>query len=66
MSQYTYLLQWKYCPHLEDVNEAILTRDEKWIGLTSAEQIVSITKVGCMFCVVWKVREWLGGADGSV
>jgi hypothetical protein len=63
MNQYTYLLQWKHCPHLEDVNEAILTRDEKWIGLTSAEQIVSITwveRLDC-YCVVWKVREWLGG-----
>lgn len=65
VNQYTYLLQWNYCRNLEDINEAILERHTDWNGLTSAEQIVSITwveRLDC-YCVVWKVREWLGGHD---
>lgn len=37
------LVNWQYCKNLNDINEAIETKDENWKGLTSADGIISIT-----------------------
>ena len=37
------LLNWQYCNDLNDINEAIKTKDKDWEGLTSADDIISIT-----------------------
>ena len=34
---------WQYCKDLNDINKAILMKDDNWEDLLSAEQIVSIT-----------------------
>ena len=37
------LVNWQYCNNLNDINDAIITKDEDWEGLTSADDIISIT-----------------------
>ena len=64
MSQYTYLIIWQYCKDPNDINNAILERDENWEGLTSAEQIISIIRAdGGGYMVFWRVRKWLDGRE---
>ena len=36
-------IMWQYAKDLNDINYAIMTEDENWEGLYSAEQIISIT-----------------------
>ena len=36
-------IMWQYVKDLNDINSAIMTEDENWEGLYSAEQIISIT-----------------------
>lgn len=36
-------IMWQYAKDLNDINNAIMTDDENWEGLHSAEQIISIT-----------------------
>ena len=48
-------IMWQYCKDLNDINNAILTDDEDWDGLRSAEQIINITydtNHGC-YVVFW-------------
>lgn len=37
------LIMWQYTYDPNDINDAIKTEDEDWEGLTSADQIISIT-----------------------
>lgn len=37
------LINWNWCNDPNDINEAIKSRDENWEGLTSTEQIISIS-----------------------
>lgn len=36
-------INWNWCNDPNVINEAIKSRDENWEGLTSAEQIISIS-----------------------
>lgn len=48
-------INWQYVRDLNDINTAIMTEDEDWEGLKSAEQIISITydtNHGC-YVVFW-------------
>ncbi len=48
-----------YVKDLNDINNAILTEDEDWDGLKSAEQIISITydtNHGC-YVVIWRYED---------
>lgn len=48
-------IMWQYVKDLNDINNAILTEDESWEDLKSAEQIISITydtNHGC-YVVIW-------------
>lgn len=50
------LINWQYFKDPNDVNKAILEKDENWECLESAEQIISITydtNHGC-YVVFWK------------
>lgn len=50
------LIGWQYCVDLNRINDAIMSEDESWDGLKSAEQIISIsydTHQGC-YVVFWK------------
>lgn len=52
-------IMWQYVKDLNDINNAILTEDENWDGLKSAEQIISITydtNHGC-YVVLWKYED---------
>lgn len=52
------LVNWQYCKNLNDIDEAIKNRDENWEGLTSADDIISITynpNHGC-YVVFWKME----------
>lgn len=54
------LVNWQYCNDLNDINEAIKTRDEYWEGLTSANDIISITydaNHGC-YVVFWRIDRY--------
>lgn len=49
------LVNWQYCNDPNDINEAIKTKDENWEGLTSADDIISITydtNHGC-YVIFW-------------
>lgn len=52
------LINWQHCKNLNDVNTAILENDENWAGLTSADQIISITFDTNHMCyvVTWKYK----------
>lgn len=67
MSTFKWQIQWRTVGTLDAIREAIEEGSEDWPGLTSAEQIISITWREDLhrFYVVWKVREWQGVmADG--
>lgn len=52
-------VNWQYCKDLNDINEAIETKDENWKGLISADDIISITydtNQGC-YVVFWKMKK---------
>lgn len=52
-------IMWQYVKDLNDINNAIMTEDEDWDGLHSAEQIISITydaNHGC-YVVFWRYTE---------
>lgn len=52
------LIMWQYTHNPNDINDAIKNRDEDWEGLTSADQIISITydtNHGC-YVVFWTVE----------
>ena len=52
------LVNWQYCDDTNDINEAIKTKDKNWNGLTSADDIISITYNiirGC-YVVFWKIE----------
>ena len=52
-------IMWQYAKDLNDINNAIMTDDENWEGLYSAEQIISITydtNHGC-YVVFWLFDE---------
>lgn len=52
-------IMWQYAKDLNDINNAIMTDDENWDGLHSAEQIISITydtNHGC-YVVFWKYED---------
>lgn len=52
-------IMWQYVEDLNDINNAILTEDENWDGLKSAEQIISITydtNHGC-YVVFWRYED---------
>lgn len=49
-------VNWQYCNDPNDINEAIKARDEDWEGLTSANDIISITyREGC-YVVFWRME----------
>ena len=67
MSTFKWQIKWRTVGSLDAIREAIEQGSEDWPGLTSAEQIISITwrENQNRFYVVWKVREWQGVmADG--
>lgn len=52
-------IMWQYVKDLNDINNAIMTENEDWDGLKSAEQIISITydtNHGC-YVVFWRYTE---------
>ena len=65
MSRYTYVVMWQYCKDPNEINEAIVTQNENWDGLKSADQIISITwdPSSAMYLVFWRVRQWLDGRE---
>ena len=58
MSDKKYVM-WQYCKDLNDINDAILTEDENWEGLKSADQIISITwdSNHGLYVVFWSVED---------
>lgn len=51
------LINWQYCHDPNTINAAIKKQDSDWEGLTSANQIISITydvNHGC-YVVFWQV-----------
>ena len=55
------LINWQYCHDPNTINMAINKQDSDWKGLTSANQIISITydvNHGC-YVVFWQVRDGL-------
>lgn len=51
-------VSWQYCKNLNDINEAIMTKDENWYGIT-AENIINITydsNHGC-YVVFWRCED---------
>lgn len=64
MSQYTYLIKWCRVASIEEVNRIILS-DEEEPSLTSAEQIISLSRdpEGIGYLLVWKVRRWEDGGE---
>lgn len=53
------LVNWQYCHDLNTINMAIQKQDSNWYGLTSANQIISITYDNSHECYVvfWQVRK---------
>ena len=53
------LIMWQYCRNPNDINKAIDKHDENWEGLTSAEQIISITYDANHDCyaVFWRRKQ---------
>lgn len=66
MSAYTHIIRWGWIESLNALNDVIRCGgDERFQGLTSAEQIISINdadEVGG-FNVLWRVREWKDGGQ---
>lgn len=66
MSTYKINLQWRMVSNLDHITEIIREGGHpSWPGLTSADQIISITWVESLhgYTVTWKVREWEGNSD---
>lgn len=61
MSTFTTLMMWQTCRDLNDINEAILSKDPDWEGLTYAAQITSViwNQAEGVWYVFWPVRRWL-------
>lgn len=62
------IINWNYCKNPNDINEVIKTHDENWEGLTSAEDIISITydtNHGC-YVVFWKCKSIWEQCDKGV
>lgn len=56
MEQKNYI-SWQYCKDPNDINAAIDSKDDNWEGLTSAEDIISISfdsNLG-LYVVFWRV-----------
>lgn len=56
MEQKNYI-SWQYCKDPNDINTAIDSKDDNWEGLTSAEDIISISfdnSLG-LYVVFWRV-----------
>ena len=53
------LIMWQYCRNPNDINKAMDEHDENWEGLTSAEQIISITYDANLNCYVvfWRRKQ---------
>ena len=51
------MINWQYCNDPDDINKAIKYGNYNWDGLTSADQIISITYDTNHSCYVvfWKV-----------
>lgn len=52
------LVNWQYCTDLNDIDYGIKSNDVDWEGLTSADDIISITynpNHGC-YVVFWKME----------
>ncbi len=49
-------INWQYCNNLNEINEAIKTKDKNWEGLTSADDIISITYDGGCYVVIWRME----------
>lgn len=68
MSTYTNIICWGWIESLNALNDVIRCGgDERFQGLTSAEQIISINdaeEVGG-FNVFWRAREWKDGSDNA-
>lgn len=52
------LVNWQYCKDLNDIDDAIKNNDEEWEGLTTADDIISITYNYNQRCYVvfWKME----------
>ena len=53
------LIMWQYCHDPNAINKAMNEHDENWEGLTSVEQIISITydtNHGC-YVVFWRRKQ---------
>ena len=61
MSAYTYVVRCDCVESIDALNEAILSQDEAWEGLKTAEQIISINwdHEASMYIVFWRERKWL-------
>lgn len=62
------IINWNYCKNPNDINEAIKTHNENWEGLTSAEDIISITydtEHSC-YVVFWKCKSIWEQCDKEV
>lgn len=61
MSAYTYVVRCDCVESIDALNEAILSQDEAWEGLKTAEQIISINwnDEASMYIVFWRERKWL-------
>ena len=46
-------VNWQYCKNLNEINRAILSRDEEWLGLNDASQIISVCPEAGGYLVVW-------------
>lgn len=51
------VINWQYTRHPNNINTAIRTHDRNWEGLTSADQIISITYNHGFYVVFWRVSE---------
>ena len=49
-------VNWQFCKNINDINNAIVTHNENWPGLTSANDIISITYDSNqgLYVVFWK------------
>lgn len=47
-------VNWQYCKSLNEINQAILSSDEEWLGLNDARQIISIAPEANGYLVVWR------------
>ena len=50
------LINWQFCKDPNDINTAIITEDENWEDLSSADQIINISYDPnlCCYIVFWR------------